>query len=399
MLQEQRGKRLVTLRRLVGLSQTELASATGISQPQISLMERGDRSVSDSAAAQIAAATKMPLSFFDQMQPSFSGALSFRKLAGASAISRDSSIARFEELERVAAELCSRTKYRLASLPQAEDDIDGDDIEILAAQTRAALKLEPQDPILNLTRSMERRGIIVAAVGSVDEGLLDGHDGASRASERIERPIIAYVSGKPGDRQRFTEAHELGHIVLHGLRPDVGEKIREREAHRFAGALLIPQEAMQESVSEALALNGYLTLKATWGVSIQAIVARAHALGLISDSRRKSLMVQISYKGWRKAEPVDVRPERPLLLRQMLVKEFGESPYLKASWALGASPRFLQEWAPGATTPSEVTPGNASQTANSNVVPLFSGAGSLQKELGGNPITTALGAEQPAHLP
>lgn len=384
MLQEQRGKRLVTLRRLLSLSQTELAASTGISQPQISLMERGDRTVTDSAAAQIAAATKMPVSFFDQAAPSVSGTLSFRKLAGASAISRDSSIARFEELERVSAELCDRIGYRLTPLPQAEDDIDGDDIEVLAAQTRAALKLELQDPILNLTRAMERRGIVVAAVAAVEEGILEGHDGASRASERIQRPVIAYVSGKPGDRQRFTEAHELGHIVLHGRRPDVGEKIKEREAHRFAGALLIPSEAMRQTVSETLSLNGYLALKATWGVSIQAIVARAHALGLISDSRRKSLMVQISYKGWRRDEPVDVRPERPVLLRQMLVKEFGESPYLKASWALGASPAFLQQWAPGATTENKETPGITMPTAKatSNVVPLFPSASTLQEKTG-----------------
>lgn len=382
MLQEQRAKRLVTLRRLMGLSQTELAAATGISQPQISLMERGDRSITDSAAAQIATATKMPVSFFDQIPPSVNGTLSFRKLAGSSAISRDASIARFEELERVATELCNRIGYRLPPLPQAEHDIDGDDIEFLAAQTRAALKLEPLDPVLNLTRAMERRGIVVAAVADVEEGILEGHDGASRSSERIQRPVIAYVSGKSGDRQRFTEAHELGHIVLHGLRPEVGAKIKEREAHRFAGALLIPQEAMRESISETLSLNGYLTLKATWGVSIQAIVARAHALALISDSRRKSLMVQISYKGWKKAEPVDVRPERPILLRQLLVKEFGETPYLKASWALGASPGFLQQWAPGDVTDSEGTPKAAKPMAISNVVPLFSAASSSRKQVG-----------------
>lgn len=373
MQQEQRSKRLVTLRHLLGLSQTDLAESTGISQPQISLMERGDRTVTDGAIVQIAAATQMPTSFFDQVAATSSGTLSFRKLAGASAVSRDSSIARFEELERVATELCGRISYPLARLPQAEDDLDGDDIEALAAQTRAALKLEPEDPILNLTRSMERRGIVVAAVAAVDEGILEGHDGASRAADQIQRPVIAYVSGKSGDRQRFTEAHELGHVVLHGRRPDVGEKIREREAHRFAGALLIPQGAMRDAVSENLALNGYLALKATWGVSIQAIVARAHALGLVSDARRKSLMVQISYKGWRKKEPVDVSPERPLLLRQMLTKEFGSSPYLKASWDLGTAPRFLQQWAPGASIEHAE---DAKTTAvyveeSANVVPLF----------------------------
>ncbi len=80
-------------------------------------------------------------------------------------------------------------------------------------------------------------------------------------------------------------------------------------------------------------------------------------------------MVQISYKGWRKNEPVDVSPERPLLLRQLLTKEFGSSPYLKASWDLGTAPRFLQQWAPGASTEDAEC---AQTTAvSANVVPLF----------------------------
>jgi Zn-dependent peptidase ImmA (M78 family)/DNA-binding XRE family transcriptional regulator len=380
---EQRGKRLVTLRRLMGWSQTELAERSGISQPQISLMERGDRSVTDAAVTRIAEATQMPASFFDQAGGLNTGILSFRKLASSSAVSRDASVARFEELERVAIELCQRIGYPLSALPQAEDDIDGDDIEGIAAKTRAVLRLEQQDPILNLTRSMERRGIVLAAIAAVEDGILDGHDGASRAAEHIQRPVIAYISGKPGERQRFTLAHELGHIVLHGRRPDVGEKIKEREAHRFAGALLIPAEAMYESVSESLSINGYLALKATWGVSIQAIVARAHALGIISDARRKSLMVQISYKGWRKNEPVDVSPERPLLLRQMLVREFGDSPYLKASWDLGAAPRFLQQWAPGSGVDPQQAGSQVAQIvqAPSNVVPLFPNRDSSSKDV------------------
>lgn len=372
MQAEQQGRRLVTLRRLLGLSQTELAESTGISQPQISLMERGERSITGAAISQICLVTQAPASFFNVETHPVQGILSFRKLAAASAVSRDSSIARFEEVERISADLAERVGYRLASLPQSEDDIDGDDIEHIAELTRDALGLEMSDPILNLTRSLERRGIVVAPIASKNEGILDGHDGASRAVENITRPVIAYISGTPGDRERFTKAHELGHIVLHGRRPDVGEKIKEREAHRFAGALLLPAKAMEGVISESLSLNGYVALKAIWGVSIQAIIARAHALGLISDAKRKSLMVQVSYKGWRKAEPVEVKPENPVLLRQMLVKTYGPMPYVRASADLGSPARFLREWAPGASNESDVqapikTPGDS----GSNVIKLF----------------------------
>lgn len=372
MKAEQRGRRLATLRRLLALNQTEFSELTGLSQPLISLMERGERSVTDAVVLELARLTQTPTSFFEVPDEQRSGMLSFRKLATTSASSRDAAIARFEELERVATDLCQRVDYPRPALPQAEDDIDGDDIENLAQNTRERLRLEVQDPILNLTRAFERRGIIVAAMASIDDGILEGHDGASRAAKALDRPVIGYVSGMSGDRERFTKAHELGHIVLHAHRPDVGTKIREREAHRFAGALLIPEAAMRDEVSETLSLNGYLALKATWGVSIQAIIARGYALGLLSDARRKALIMQVSYRGWRKNEPVEVKPESPLLLRQLLVKQYGKSPYLRASTDLGIAPCFLQDWAPGANA----GPSEAAQLrevdAPTNVIRLFS---------------------------
>ncbi len=370
MEKEQRGNRLIALRHLLGLNQTALSTLTGISQSHISLMERGERAVTDAAVETVAQATKTPTAFFEVPATTLFEEITFRKLATTSAASRDGAIARFNEVERLALRLGELVQFPVPKLPVAEGDISGDDIERLAGETRYALGLEPHDPILNLTRSMERHGIALAPITDAEEDLLGGHDGASRPTQVPRRPVIAYVAGKTGDRERFTKAHELGHLVLHARRPFVLDKIKEREAHRFAGALLIPAEEMRQSVSEHLALNGYLVLKAQWGVSIAALITRAHNLGLISDSRRKSLMVQVSYKGWRKVEPVEVAPEAPLLLRQMITKSFGRSPYMKASHALGVPPQFLRQWAPGAREEDEPAEQPANQKT-SNVISLF----------------------------
>ncbi|GAT87930.1 hypothetical protein CVCC1112_2589 [Paenarthrobacter nicotinovorans] len=369
-MEKGRGSRITTLRHLLGLNQTALSGLSGISQSHISLMERGERAVTATAVESIAQATKTPSTFFDVDYAGPWEEISFRKMATTSAVSRDGAIARFNELERLAIQLGVLVSFPEPVLPSAEGDISGDDIERLAAETRSALGLEPNDPVLNLTRSLERRGVVIAPINDSDENLLGGHDGASRPSQSPRRPVIAYVSGKAGDRERFTKAHELGHLVLHSHRSFVLDKIKEREAHRFAGAFLVPAAEMRESVSESLALNGYLVLKAQWGISIAALVTRAHELGIISDSRRKSLMVQISYKGWRKLEPVEVAPEAPLLMRQMLTKGFGPSPYMKAASALGIPPQFLRDWAPGATESSSSLP-VIERPGATNVVPLF----------------------------
>ncbi|WP_179853250.1 helix-turn-helix domain-containing protein, partial [Mesomycoplasma ovipneumoniae] len=190
MKAEQRGKRLATLRRLLALNQTDFSELTGLSQPLISLMERGERSVTDSVVLDLARITKTPVSFFEVTTTPPPGVLSFRKLATTSASSREAATARFEELERVATHLGRSAEYPSPELPSAEDDLDGDDIEDLAQKVRVRLRLEPEDPILNLTRALERRGIIVASLASVDDGILDGHDGASRATGSSIRPVI-----------------------------------------------------------------------------------------------------------------------------------------------------------------------------------------------------------------
>ena len=59
---------------------------------------------------------------------------------------------------------------------------------------------------------------------------------------------IAVNADKPETRQRFTIAHELGHIILgHGVGCMVGEQgvgRDEKEANAFAGSLLIPRIAL-----------------------------------------------------------------------------------------------------------------------------------------------------------
>lgn len=64
-MQATRGERIVAVRHLLRLTQVELAEISGISQSYLSLMERGDRHVSDDVVHQISIATAMPSTFFD----------------------------------------------------------------------------------------------------------------------------------------------------------------------------------------------------------------------------------------------------------------------------------------------------------------------------------------------
>jgi len=171
-----------------------------------------------------------------------------------------------------------------------------EDVEKAAEALRASWSLG-QDPIDDLCEVLEDRGVKVLLLDAVDPKF----DGFSCwANETI--PVVASGTNKPGDRQRFTLAHELGHLALALEGPEDAEKL----ACRFAGAFLVPREAVSREFG---ARRGHLSvpelhsLKHKWGLSMQAWVRRLHDLGVITGSTYGRAMMMFGQKGWRTDEP------------------------------------------------------------------------------------------------
>jgi hypothetical protein len=113
------------------------------------------------------------------------------------------------------------------------------------------------------------------------------------------------------------------------------------------GAGRCDSERAQENISERNNLSDYARLKATWGVSIQALIQRGYALDLVGETRRRSLFVQLSSKGWRKQEPVHVGREALLLLLWTLMsRRYGPKPYRAAAEEVAVPPTMLRLIAP-----------------------------------------------------
>ncbi|MEV0805717.1 ImmA/IrrE family metallo-endopeptidase [Micromonospora sp. NPDC050200] len=352
MLAPAPGERLRTLRDLLGFTQEQLAKASGVSQSWISHAETGEREATEDGLRAIAEATGTPMSFF-QARPSTVplDSLRFRKLASASRVTTRRVHTFYGESYRVADDIITAEKYPTPALPYAVgDEVTNSDIEHFAGATREALRIAPGAPIPHLTRALERGGVAVAPMALTDvdgeEQPATGHFGVSYWAGLGATALIGYFPGRQGDRDRFTLAHELGHLVLHTFRPRLPDNIAEDEANRFAAALLVPYHRARELFSERLSLTEYARLKATWGVSIQALIMRAYAVEAIGDTRKRSLFVQLSSRGWRKAEPVSVGHEEPQLLWALLSRRFGARPYVPAAEALAIHPTVLRSIAP-----------------------------------------------------
>ncbi|MCU1486036.1 MAG: helix-turn-helix domain protein [Actinomycetia bacterium] len=309
------GERVRHARDFCDLTQTALAELAGVTQSKVSDIEAGRDAAKDEDVERIASATGFPVEFFHQ------GALpdmpdgNFRRLKRGKA--RAGRQVRAQARQVV--ELVQRSEHTIAMPPvRIEPVTHAEDIEAIAQDVRDAAGVGRRDPIPNLTRAVERAGVVVAGIPSE----IPDHTGYSAWPDfRLGgRPIIVYSRDDPGDRQRFTIAHELGHLVMHtpARADELDVDDAEREANRFAGALLLPREAAMEAMRAPLTLTTLAHVKATYGASIGMCAHRARDLGLISEDRFVSIRKQMSSRGWHRQEPVDVPKERPLLIREVL---------------------------------------------------------------------------------
>ncbi|NLD14444.1 MAG: ImmA/IrrE family metallo-endopeptidase [Gammaproteobacteria bacterium] len=135
-----------------------------------------------------------------------------------------------------------------------------------------------------------------------------------------EQPVIVVAEQWPGDRQRFTLAHELGHLLLGGrLSAELNE---EQACNRFAGAFLLPASTLRNQLGakrHMLEIQELYLLKHEFGLSMAACLYRAKDLGIITPQTHKRLSVVFSKQGWRKQEPVNPCPQEQALLFQQLV--------------------------------------------------------------------------------
>ena len=251
------------------------------------------------------------------------------------------------------------------TLPLFGGDANDDDaIEHFALEVREAAGLDRDDVVPNAIRAAERLGCVVLPMD--DE--LGRHLGLSlrvdaTAVIRVARPSASREHHIPGDRQRFTVAHELGHLTLHHASPPPDTPAQaariEKQAHHFAGAFLAPGDALLADLDRAggrVTLSTLTTLKATWGVAIKALVVRFRQLGVIDEDHARSLYKQISARGWNKGEPVEVGNEDAIWMERALSKRARSTGGAAATMphAVGLAPRYFDAWTNWSPAPADV---------------------------------------------
>lgn len=319
------GERIKRARVAAGLSQREVGERAALSAMAVSKFERGLAKPTSKTLIRLARALGTRTEFFlrpmtvELQQPEYRkrASLSKKRLARVEADVLDQ-VERFLELLSLFPARPVASFEVPATVPKPVTSYA--QVEEAALAVREAWHLG-HNAIPQLADTLEERGLLVLTTDADDSAKFDG-----LAATVGELPVVVVGADWPGDRQRFTMAHELGHLVLDGRLPD--DLDEEKACNHFAGAFLVPTPTVRHELGarrQRLEPRELYALKHEYGVSMMAWVFRAADAGVIGDVTKKKLFRFFSAKGWRKREPGEpVGSEVPKLFERLVLRALAE---------------------------------------------------------------------------
>ncbi|WP_290582574.1 XRE family transcriptional regulator [Aeromicrobium sp.] len=287
--------RLRQARQLAMLTKKEVAERSDVSPAAIGQYEAGIVAPRLDTVERLARALDVPIEFFSPGRPLQrleSSETHFESLRATTAKQRSRATAFAEQVWELSHALEAHVRFPDVDLPEDLAEIGrGEGPQAAARSLRAAWGLGSQ-PVGHLVAHLEARGIICCLAPPTEDGTprIDAYSTLS-----FRRPLIVLTSDRADDvlRHRFSAAHELGHLVLHGAAPS-GDLRLEREADAFAAEFLTPETTLLEELKPRLDFAHLYLLSERWGVAVKSLVFRSHELGLISESTARRAYIRLA---------------------------------------------------------------------------------------------------------
>jgi Zn-dependent peptidase ImmA (M78 family)/DNA-binding XRE family transcriptional regulator len=298
-------ERIREAREASGLQPDTFAELIGVSRQALARFENGLMSPGGETMRKIISTAKLPHSFFvASKERSANGITPFwRGLKRMEAHHRKRIARRLEWLHDIVSYVSNFVDLPELSLPQLEFNVNSTDVEQIehaADALRDHWKLG-RGPVLDVSAIMENNGIMLTRepVGCEDMDAV--------SCWQFGRPYVLYSSDvEGGPRNSYNLSHELAHVLLHASVEVTSENLTliEKQANRFAGAFLLPQESFSREVL-GTSINHFLFLKEKWGISIAAMAYRCKDLGILNSDQHSYLMKQLNVRKIRTQEPLD----------------------------------------------------------------------------------------------
>lgn len=293
-------KNIKRARIAAGLKQIEVARKAGLTRLAYLNIENGKSEPRSGNLLKIARALDMPLAELFTAPPSFK---SIRFRISKNLSTREQNI-REQEIYHLSRwlknymyleeALHEHSSYKFA-------DVKTTDSKDTALAIRKLLRLDAKEPVDDFAGLLEKSGIkLYIHPFRWKENFF----GMSIAQEE-GGPVVA-VNNSPTitiERQIFTAAHELGHLLLHPNSYDSSQmkenEAEEDEANEFASFFLMPQEGFEKKWEETKGLHWIdraLHTKRIFKVSYRTILHRLVLQGDADDSIHQKFSVDYNNK-------------------------------------------------------------------------------------------------------
>lgn len=290
-----------------GINQKELSEILGITQGTLSKIEMGLLPFPTENLNMLCEKLHYPASFFYQQAEVYRGVSLHRKRLTLSQ-KMLYQIDAISNIIRIHIEKLLEGMEINVNLPHFEEnEVRALTPNEVANKLRIFWKVS-NHPISNMTRLLEKNGIIIIPIDFGTKLV----DGLSISFENIP-PIIFINKNIPGDRYRFTLAHELGHLMLHNYPTEE----MEEEANLFASEFLTPETEIRHALAYPT-IERLIQLKRFWKVSIAMLLVRSKQLNNINDRQYRYLWMKLSKAGYRTKEPIEIPIEEPILLKSLI---------------------------------------------------------------------------------
>ncbi|MCQ2077369.1 MAG: XRE family transcriptional regulator [Bacteroidaceae bacterium] len=336
-------------RRLRRLSMSQLVSAMGkdaVSKMAISKIERGQLKPSLKTLQNIANVCNVPIEFFSSPNHNI-GKLNFRFREGTPIKKKHQVTAQVIDAINKYIELQSNTIDDTIFAEQKKPTALHNYLQAEVASTTLRKKWNIGiQPIFSVYELLQNHGIRIIEVEIDDTDV----DGVSTFADGTPYIIINTLVNKTVERKRFTALHELAHLLfiikplnepafkiyLNKL-PQIPYTVTvkpptvERLCHRFAGAMLLPEQAILRRIGTCrtnISMEEFISIHEMYGISIAATVHRLHDLRIIDDDYYNHLFDNVikpnnMETGWG-TFPIQEKAEMKNLLKIRIDNEIKE---------------------------------------------------------------------------
>lgn len=282
-----------------GSTNAEFAERIGIDPTKLSKSLNGARRFTSFELAVIAAEARTTVDWLLTGEEPERALIAARRSAGEIDDTLQAAECRVRALAEVASALDKLVdRPALAALPEAvSTGRPLDDAAVMADDFLAILQKTDSSAAFRTDPAATVEGLF--DIGVACEQFARGFDGLALNSSRYRFVIVN--TNNAWSRQRFTLAHEIGHIVAgdgshSGLCVDqdvmaTGQTVQEKRANAFAACVLMPHDELRAAVITVSRLDEreFGRLVGRFCVSPSALAWRLKNLGLVDDTERAHL--------------------------------------------------------------------------------------------------------------